>query len=150
MRFEKADSGLLRPIQAISSARLNDLLKAFNPALLQPVPVVEICEEEQRYILGDGHHRSTLYYFRREEVPLAVLETDEDIRRYPHGAFHNSHFLGRDDFLSYYEANWRFLVTDYGWRNLPDAVRGSFPDPCLLGDLQEKARKLDMGLRNET
>ena len=144
MKFESVSIDVLLPIDHCLRNNFEIFLKEFNPALVRskyPIPVISygLRRGEQRYILGDGHHRSAALYLCGDKVPLKILETDDEISKCNEGAFDPDFFTSKKLFLRYYKENWKPILENSGIRSIPDLVHHAYT-PEKLKDLEEIAR----------
>ena len=99
-------SNVFPAAQGIIRTRLKNLTNnRLIPGKLEPLPVAEY---KGNFVLGNGHHRAFLTYLTSKlynvniEVPLAVVENNQDILNYFEGAFQ---LMSVDSFILTYECN---------------------------------------------
>src|SRR3989338_10749684 len=140
MKFTTSNAGLLIPIEW-NLPHLETLVNNFSLEVVHhfPVPVIPypVLGEEQRYILGDGHHRSAVLYLREEPVPLKILETDEEILFCNEGAFFRE--KNREGFLRSYYTSYKPCVDRHGIKSLPDFVKHYYSSEQIK-EFQEMAK----------
>ncbi len=107
MIFTEANSEQLIIIQdALRDSSMRYLLRHFDPQKVKPVPVIYYPIDKTRvYLMGDGHNRAAMRYMQGPQIPIQLLETDEEVERCLDGAF-NGHSK-KSSFIDVYEKTWK-------------------------------------------
>jgi len=103
MRIETVSLDLLLPIEPVLRFEKNiaNMFNHFDQKIFRAIPVIEYpVAGDQRFIMGDGHHRAAYCYLTQQPAVIEVLESDREVFGKVVGAF--SYFERIEDFVNCY------------------------------------------------